>query len=54
VRVAELQESKVGDEKEESLYFQRRRLVCIHCFEAETRMPKVPESSRKRIMTMTT
>ncbi len=38
MRVVELWESKVGDKKKESLYFQRRRFVCIHCFEAEARM----------------
>jgi hypothetical protein len=36
-RVVELQELKARNE-EESLYFQRRRFVCIHCFEAEARM----------------
>jgi len=31
-RFAQLQESKAGDEEEESLCFQRRRFVCIHGF----------------------
>jgi hypothetical protein len=38
VKVVELQESKARDKEEENLYFQRRRFVYIHCFEAEARM----------------